>query len=104
MKEGNIIFTPVPQADGKMKNRPAIYLRQMPPLRDALGCGVSTQTHHLTLNFDQLITNHNSVFPSNGLVCDSAHSAGLFGGFPAEISSAASGRYRPKDTSDCYTG
>ena len=33
MKEGDIILTPMPQADGKVKNRPAIYLREMPPFR-----------------------------------------------------------------------
>ena len=36
MKEGDIILTPMPQADGKVKNRPAIYLREMPPFQDAL--------------------------------------------------------------------
>jgi len=43
MKEGDIILTPMPQADGQVKNRPAIYLREMPHFRDALVCGVSTQ-------------------------------------------------------------
>ena len=32
MKEGDIVLTSMPQADGKVKNRPAIYLREMPPL------------------------------------------------------------------------
>ena len=45
MKEGDIILTPIPQADGQVKNRPAIYLREMPPFRDVLVCGVSSQTH-----------------------------------------------------------
>ena len=45
MKEGDVILTPMPQADGKVKNRPALYLREMPPFRDALVCGISTQTH-----------------------------------------------------------
>ena len=31
MKEGDVILTPVPQADGLVKNRPAIILREMPP-------------------------------------------------------------------------
>jgi mRNA interferase MazF len=30
MKEGNIILTPIPQANGEIKNRPALILREMP--------------------------------------------------------------------------
>jgi len=36
MKQGDVILTPVPQADGNLKNRPAIFLREMPPYRDLL--------------------------------------------------------------------
>lgn len=43
MKEGDVVLTPLPQADGMIKNRPAIILREMPPYRDFLVCGVSTQ-------------------------------------------------------------
>jgi len=28
MKQGDVILTPVPQADGNLKNRPAIFLRE----------------------------------------------------------------------------
>lgn len=45
MKEGEVILTPVPQADGKVKNRPALILREMPRYKDFLVCGISTQTH-----------------------------------------------------------
>lgn len=71
MKEGDIILTPVPQADGKVKNRPAIYLREMPPFRDALVCGISTQTHQLVPDFDELITSQDSDFAASGLISDS---------------------------------
>jgi mRNA interferase MazF len=43
MKEGGVALTPLPQADGAIKNRPAIALRQMPPFGDWLVCSVSTQ-------------------------------------------------------------
>jgi mRNA interferase MazF len=56
MKEGNVILTQVPQADGKLKERPAIFLREMPPYRDLLVCGVSTQLHHYVKKFDELIS------------------------------------------------
>jgi mRNA interferase MazF len=39
MKQGDIILTAVPQADGQTKNRPALFLREMPPFGDALVCG-----------------------------------------------------------------
>ncbi len=42
MKEGDVILTPIPQADGVVKNRPAVVLREMPPYKDFLVCGVST--------------------------------------------------------------
>ncbi len=42
MKEGDVVIVPMPQADGRIKGRPAIILREMPPFRDVLICGVST--------------------------------------------------------------
>ena len=43
MKEGDIVLTPLPQADGQIKNHPALFLRAMPPFNDALVRGISTQ-------------------------------------------------------------
>ncbi len=43
MKEADVILTAIPQANGQLKNRPAIYLREMPLIKDALICGISTQ-------------------------------------------------------------
>lgn len=71
MKEGDIILTPVPQSDGQVKNRPAIFLREMPQFRDALVCGVSSQLHQLTPDFDELITSQDNDFSASGLVNDS---------------------------------
>lgn len=53
MKEGNVILTSVPQSDGKLKEMPAIFLREMPPYRDLLVCGVSTQLHQYVKDFDE---------------------------------------------------
>lgn len=36
MKEGDVVLTPLPQADGKIKNRPAIFLRTRTPSVDSL--------------------------------------------------------------------
>jgi hypothetical protein len=55
MTEGDVVLTPLPQADGLVKNRPAVVLRAMPPQGDLLVCGVSTQLHHETPGFDEVI-------------------------------------------------
>jgi mRNA interferase MazF len=82
MKEGDIILTPMPQIDGKVKNRPAIYLREMPPFRDASVCGVSTQTHQLAPDFDELITSQDSDFAASGLINDSLIRLGFLAVLP----------------------
>ncbi len=82
MKEGDIILTPMPQADGKVKNRPAIYLREMPPFRDVLVCGISTQTHQLAPDFDELITNQDIDFSTSGLVSNSLIRLGFLAVLP----------------------
>jgi mRNA interferase MazF len=43
MKEGDVVLAPFPQADGVVKNRPAVVLRVMRPFGDLLVCGVSRQ-------------------------------------------------------------
>ena len=67
MNEGDVILTPVPQADGAVKNRPAIFLREMPPYRDVLVCGVSTQLHRKVKGFDEFIQPTDADFGSSGL-------------------------------------
>jgi len=42
VKEADVILTPLPQADGPPKNRPALILRGLPPFGDFLVCGIST--------------------------------------------------------------
>ena len=56
MKEGDVVLTPVPQADGQVKNRPAIILRELLPYNDLLVCGVSTQLHQCVEDFDEIIS------------------------------------------------
>lgn len=71
MKEGDIILTPFPQADGVVKNRPAVVLRELPPYRDLLICGVSTQLHQQVEDFDEIISPRDADFLSSGLVSES---------------------------------
>ena len=67
MKEADVVLTPIPQADGVIKNRPAIILREMPPYRDFLVCGVSTQLDKEVKGFDEVIFDTDKDFKSSGL-------------------------------------
>ena len=67
MKEGDVIIVPMPQADGAVKNRPAVVLREMPPFRDVLVCGVSTQMHQAAKDFDEVISPSDADFGASGL-------------------------------------
>ncbi len=55
MKEGDVVLTPLPQSDGRTKNRPVVVLRTMPPHDDLLVCGVSTQLHQEVSGFDDVV-------------------------------------------------
>ena len=67
MKQGDVILTPVPQANGELKDRPAIFLKEMPRYHDLLVCGISTQLHQYIENFDEIISPDDVDFKSSGL-------------------------------------
>jgi mRNA interferase MazF len=71
MKEGDVVLTPVPQADGVVKNRPAIVLRCMSLYKDVLVCGISTQLHQRVKGFDEIISPADLDFASSGLRSES---------------------------------
>jgi mRNA interferase MazF len=71
MNEGDVVLTSVPQADGTIKNRPAILLREFPPYRDFLVCGISTQLHQKVEGFDEIILRADADFESSGLKAES---------------------------------
>jgi mRNA interferase MazF len=71
MKEGDIVLTPLPQADGVTKNRPALLLRELPGFGDFLVCGISSQVHQAIAGFDEIISQMEPDFKSSGLVRDS---------------------------------
>ena len=82
MKEGDVILTPIHQADGRVKNRPAVVLRQMPGYGDVLVCGVSTQLQHYVQNFDDIISPTDADFASSGLVSTSVIRLGFLAVLP----------------------
>ena len=71
MKESDVVLTPIPQADGVIKNRPVIVLREIPPHRDLLVCGVSTQLHQHVKDFDEIISPADADFALSGLRSES---------------------------------
>ena len=99
MNEGDVILIPLPQANGKNKNRPAIILREMPPFRDVLVCGVSTQLHQFVSGFDETITVSDDDFLMSSLVADSVIRLGFLAVIPRKniigsIGTISSDRHR----------
>ena len=68
MKESDVVIVAMPQADGSVKNRPAIILRAMPPFQDMLVCGVSSQLRQEVKDFDEIISPTDSDFAVSSLV------------------------------------
>ena len=99
MKEGDVVLTPIPQADGAIKNRPAIILREMPPYGDFLVSGVSTQLDKEVKGFDDVISSDDDDFSSSGLRTKSLIRLGFLAVLPSRqiigtIGSLASTRHR----------
>lgn len=99
MREGDVVLTPVPQANGAIKNRPAIILREMPPYKDFLVCGVSTQLHQQVKGFDELVSPSDTDFKSSGLKSESVIRLGFLAVLPqrsviGSIGSVSSERHK----------
>lgn len=99
MTEGDVVLTPVPQADGTTKNRPAVFLREMPPFKDLLVCGISTQLRQEVKAFDELISPSDADFTSSGLKQESLIRLGFLAVLPrnqvaGKIGSISSERHK----------
>jgi mRNA interferase MazF len=82
MKEGDVVLVALPQANGQLKNRPAIALRLMPPFGDMLICGVSTQLHQQVAGFDEIIDPSHADFQLSGIKSASLIRLGFLAVFP----------------------
>ncbi len=67
MREGAVVLVALRQADGKVKPRPAVALRQLPGFGDWLVCGVSTQLHQFVSGFDEQVSASDPDFGLSGL-------------------------------------
>ena len=68
MKESDVVLVAMPQADGSTKNRPTVILREMPPFKDLLVCGVSTQLRQEVKGFDEIIAPTDDDFKASSLI------------------------------------
>jgi len=98
MKEGDIVLTPIPHADGGTKNRPALVLRKMPPYNDLLLRGISTQLRQAVPEFDEVIALTDTNFAQSGLLAESVIRLGFLAVVPANaipgsIGSVSTGRH-----------
>jgi len=82
IKEGDVIIAPIPQADGRIKNRPAIILRELPLYRGCLVCGVSTQLHQYVKDFDEIIFPADADFVSSNVITKSVIRLGFLAVLP----------------------
>jgi mRNA interferase MazF len=82
MNAGDVVLTPLPQANGAVTNRPAIALRKMPPFGDWLVCGVSSQVHQAAAGFDEVIEPAHADFAASGLKAASVIRLGFLAVLP----------------------
>lgn len=67
MKPGDVLLVSLPQADGIMKDRPALCLCTVPPFQDFLVCGITTQLTNAIHNLDEIIAAEDRDFSMTGL-------------------------------------
>ncbi len=67
MKEGDVLLAPLRQSDGTLKDRPALFLKRLPPFQDFLVCGISTQIQQAAPDFDETIKPTDADFRTSGL-------------------------------------
>ncbi len=85
MNDGDIVLAPLPQADGRVKNRPAVLLRRRRPFGDWLVCGISTQIQQRVADFDELIAPSDPEFANTGLKAASIIRLGFLAVLPETV-------------------
>ena len=96
MNEGDLVLTPLPQADGLVKNRPCVALRRMPGFGDWLLCGVSTQLRQAIPGFDDTIGPEDADFGGSGLKAPSLIRLGYLAVLPEARLLGAIGALSPE--------
>lgn len=104
MNEGDVILIPLPQSDGKIKNRPAIILRAMPAYGDFLVRGVSTQLRQCIDGFGEFILKNDQDFFLSGLIADSLVRLGFLAVIPSKRVMGSMEQSLSNGTDGCWQG
>lgn len=81
---GSIVLTAIPQADGDIKNRPALLLTQMPGQKDWLVCGISRSQFLAVPGFDEVLLDSDPEFKASGLKVSGVIRAGFVSVLPEQ--------------------
>ncbi len=92
MKQGDIILFPIQQADGKVKPRPVLLLKQLPGHGDWLGCGISSQLHEYIKGFDLMLDASVPDFKTSGLKLPAVIRLGFLSSIPSQKIPGAIGK------------
>jgi len=84
LNQGDIILFPIQQADGKLKPRPVLLLKQLPGHGDWLGCGISTQLHEFIQGFDLILDLSHTDFKASGLKLPGVIRLGFLSSIPSQ--------------------
>jgi mRNA interferase MazF len=85
MKEGDIVKAALNQVDNKIKFRPVLLIKKMPPFGDWLVCGITSQLKNEVSNFDLKLNEDDSDFDETGLVQTSLIRLGFLAVIPENI-------------------
>jgi mRNA interferase MazF len=92
---GDVVVAPLAQADGGLKPRPVLLLRELPGFGDYLACGISTQLHQAIEGFDLILSPGSSEFSAAGLRTESVVRLGFVGVVPVMKMTRRLGRLPP---------
>ncbi|MEX2577845.1 MAG: type II toxin-antitoxin system PemK/MazF family toxin [Verrucomicrobiales bacterium] len=65
--QGDVVVAELPQADGLLKPRPVLLLRELPGFGDFLACGISTQIQQAEADLDVILEQDDEHFRDTGL-------------------------------------
>ena len=85
MSEGDIVKAALNQIDGKIKFRPVLLLKKMPPYGDWLVCGITSQLQNKVENFDLMLSEDDPDFKETGLVRTSLIRPGFMAVIPENV-------------------
>ncbi|HEY5125594.1 MAG TPA: type II toxin-antitoxin system PemK/MazF family toxin [Ignavibacteria bacterium] len=96
MNQGDIALAKIQRADGKLKLRPVLLLKQLKPFNNWLVCGISTQIHLIVEGKDELILESDNDFKESGLDSTSIIRISFLATIPVKIIPGTIGKISEK--------